>query len=79
MKPRLFINIADPALLCGCVASAASAKRIEAWLSKAGFVGGAAIGAAAAGGHGAALGTAVGGAVGAVGRLITTPPARYRY
>jgi ubiquinone/menaquinone biosynthesis C-methylase UbiE len=29
---------ADPALLCGCVAGAAPAKRIEAWLSEAGFV-----------------------------------------
>ena len=28
----------DPALLCGCVAGAAPAERIEAWLSKAGFV-----------------------------------------
>jgi len=28
----------DPALLCGCVAGAAAAERIEAWLSKAGFV-----------------------------------------
>jgi hypothetical protein len=29
---------ADPALLCGCVAGAAPTERIEAWLSKAGFV-----------------------------------------
>ena len=29
---------ADPALLCGCVAGAAPAKRIEAWLRDAGFV-----------------------------------------
>jgi ubiquinone/menaquinone biosynthesis C-methylase UbiE len=29
---------ADPALLCGCVAGAAPAQRIEAWLSEAGFV-----------------------------------------
>jgi SAM-dependent methyltransferase len=29
---------ADPALLCGCVAGAAPADRIEAWLSEAGFV-----------------------------------------
>jgi ubiquinone/menaquinone biosynthesis C-methylase UbiE len=29
---------ADPALLCGCVAGAAPAERIEAWLSQAGFV-----------------------------------------
>jgi ubiquinone/menaquinone biosynthesis C-methylase UbiE len=29
---------ADPALLCGCVAGAAPADRIEAWLSKAGFI-----------------------------------------
>ena len=28
----------DPALLCGCVAGAAPAERIEAWLSGAGFV-----------------------------------------
>jgi SAM-dependent methyltransferase len=28
----------DPALLCGCVAGAASAERIEDWLSAAGFV-----------------------------------------
>ena len=28
----------DPALLCGCVAVAAPAERIEAWLSEAGFV-----------------------------------------
>jgi SAM-dependent methyltransferase len=28
----------DPALLCGCVAGAASAERIEDWLSSAGFV-----------------------------------------
>jgi ubiquinone/menaquinone biosynthesis C-methylase UbiE len=28
----------DPALLCGCVAGAAPAERIEAWLSEAGFV-----------------------------------------
>ncbi|HEY1260532.1 MAG TPA: arsenite methyltransferase [Stellaceae bacterium] len=28
---------ADPALLCGCVAGAAPAERIEAWLSQAGF------------------------------------------
>ncbi|MBV8120842.1 MAG: arsenite methyltransferase, partial [Alphaproteobacteria bacterium] len=27
-----------PALLCGCVAGAAPAERIEAWLSEAGFV-----------------------------------------
>ena len=30
---------ADPALLCGCVAGAAPAERIAAWLSEAGFVG----------------------------------------
>jgi SAM-dependent methyltransferase len=30
---------ADPALLCGCVAGAASAERVEAWLSEAGFIG----------------------------------------
>ena len=30
---------ADPALVCGCVAGAASAERIEAWLSDAGFIG----------------------------------------
>jgi SAM-dependent methyltransferase len=29
---------ADPALLCGCVAGAAPAARIETWLSEAGFV-----------------------------------------
>jgi ubiquinone/menaquinone biosynthesis C-methylase UbiE len=29
---------ADSALLCGCVAGAAPAERIEAWLSEAGFV-----------------------------------------
>jgi ubiquinone/menaquinone biosynthesis C-methylase UbiE len=29
---------ADPALLCGCVAGAAPAERIEAWLSEVGFV-----------------------------------------
>jgi SAM-dependent methyltransferase len=29
---------ADPALLCGCVAGAAPAERIEAWLHGAGFV-----------------------------------------
>jgi SAM-dependent methyltransferase len=29
---------ADPALLCGCVAGAAPAERIEAWLSDVGFV-----------------------------------------
>jgi arsenite methyltransferase len=29
---------ADPRLLCGCVAGAAPAERIEAWLSAAGFV-----------------------------------------
>ncbi|MBV8118858.1 MAG: arsenite methyltransferase, partial [Alphaproteobacteria bacterium] len=29
---------ADPALLCGCVAGASPAERIEAWLSEAGFV-----------------------------------------
>jgi len=29
---------ADPTLLCGCVAGAAPADRIEAWLSEAGFV-----------------------------------------
>jgi len=28
----------DPALLCGCIAGAAPAARIEAWLSEAGFV-----------------------------------------
>ena len=28
----------DPALLCGCVAGAAPAERIEAWLSDAGFL-----------------------------------------
>jgi arsenite methyltransferase len=28
----------DPALLCGCVAGAAPAKRLEDWLSSAGFV-----------------------------------------
>jgi len=40
-----------------------------------GFGSCAAIGAAAAGGHGAA----VGGAIGAVGGLIMPPPLRYRY
>jgi arsenite methyltransferase len=30
---------ADPALVCGCVAGAAPAERIEAWLGDAGFVG----------------------------------------
>jgi SAM-dependent methyltransferase len=30
----------DPTLLCGCVAGAAPADRIEAWLSEAGFVDG---------------------------------------
>jgi SAM-dependent methyltransferase len=29
---------ADPALLCGCVAGAAPAERIEGWLNEAGFV-----------------------------------------
>ena len=29
---------ADPALLCGCIAGAAAAERIEAWLAGAGFV-----------------------------------------
>ena len=29
---------ADPAMVCGCVAGAASAQRIEAWLGDAGFV-----------------------------------------
>jgi arsenite methyltransferase len=29
---------AGPALLCGCVAGAAPAERIEAWLREAGFV-----------------------------------------
>ncbi len=29
---------ADPALLCGCVAGAASAERVTAWLAQAGFV-----------------------------------------
>jgi ubiquinone/menaquinone biosynthesis C-methylase UbiE len=29
---------ADPTLLCGCVAGAAPAERIEAWLSESGFV-----------------------------------------
>jgi SAM-dependent methyltransferase len=29
---------ADPALLCGCVAGAAPAEQIDAWLSEAGFV-----------------------------------------
>jgi ubiquinone/menaquinone biosynthesis C-methylase UbiE len=29
---------ADPALLCGCIAGAAPAERIEAWLKEAGFV-----------------------------------------
>ena len=29
---------ADPTLLCGCVAGAAPAERIEAWLAAAGFV-----------------------------------------
>jgi arsenite methyltransferase len=29
---------ADPALPCSCVASAAPAERVEAWLSEAGFV-----------------------------------------
>ena len=28
----------DPALLCGCVAGAASAERVEGWLSTAGFI-----------------------------------------
>jgi ubiquinone/menaquinone biosynthesis C-methylase UbiE len=28
----------DPALLCGCVAGAASAERVEAWLANIGFV-----------------------------------------
>jgi SAM-dependent methyltransferase len=30
---------ADPTLLCGCVAGAAPAERIEGWLNEAGFVG----------------------------------------
>jgi ubiquinone/menaquinone biosynthesis C-methylase UbiE len=30
--------LADPALLCGCVAGAAPAERIETWLREAGFV-----------------------------------------
>src|SRR5271168_2580336 len=30
---------ADPAMVCGCVAGAVSAQRIEAWLGDAGFVG----------------------------------------
>ena len=29
---------ADPALLCGCVAGAAPAERIQTWLREAGFV-----------------------------------------
>jgi SAM-dependent methyltransferase len=29
---------ADPTLLCGCIAGAAPAERIEAWLSESGFV-----------------------------------------
>jgi arsenite methyltransferase len=29
---------ADPALLCGCIAGAAPAQKIEAWLKEAGFV-----------------------------------------
>jgi SAM-dependent methyltransferase len=28
----------DPALLCGCIAGAASAERVESWLTTAGFV-----------------------------------------
>ena len=28
----------DPSLLCGCIAGAASAERVEAWLAEAGFV-----------------------------------------
>ena len=28
----------DPALLCGCIAGAASAERVESWLATAGFV-----------------------------------------
>jgi ubiquinone/menaquinone biosynthesis C-methylase UbiE len=28
----------DPALLCGCVAGAVSAERVENWLASAGFV-----------------------------------------
>ena len=30
---------ADPTLLCGCVAGAASAERIGGWLSETGFIG----------------------------------------
>src|SRR5260221_14300724 len=30
---------ADPTLLCSCVAGAAPAEQVEAWLSEAGFVG----------------------------------------
>jgi len=29
----------DPALLCGCIAGAAPAERVESWLTIAGFVG----------------------------------------
>jgi len=29
---------ADPALLCGCIAGAATAERVEAWLAETGFV-----------------------------------------
>jgi SAM-dependent methyltransferase len=29
--------LSDPSLLCGCVAGAASAERVEAWLAEAGF------------------------------------------
>jgi len=35
LSPEL---LADPTLICGCVAGAAPAHRIEAWLADAGFV-----------------------------------------
>jgi SAM-dependent methyltransferase len=37
-NPLPAVLAADPALVCGCVAGAASAERIEAWLGDAGFV-----------------------------------------
>jgi hypothetical protein len=36
--PLPAVLAADPALVCGCVAGAAPAERIEAWLNAAGFV-----------------------------------------
>jgi len=77
MKPRITPCVFAVGLIFGLSACTNPYDPVQRTIG--GGLIGAGSGAAAAGGHGAALGAAVGGAVGAVGGLITTPPPRYGY